>query len=314
MWTVPAPIEGSPEHVGWPDPQSACSWLRPLAARDVSTAAGDTLLRHVRACNNAVLPGARQPLLLESAQVGWVLPEVAALLEALGAARDAAGVRLPGAEGLPALSVALLARLGHRPRGELFDVRAHPDGPALAQADRGALPALGIAATGVHLNGLVRRADGLHLWVARRAADKRLDPGKLDHLAAGGVPAGLSPWQALAKEAAEECGLPAELAAQAREVAVISYAMERPEGLRRDRLHCYDLELPEAFVPRPVDGEVAGFELWPMAQALDTARRSDAFKFNVPLVLIDLALRLGLVAGEEAERLRAALDGRSKEG
>ena len=185
-------------------------------------------------------------------------------------------------------------------------MRATPDGPVLAQADRGALPSLGIAATGVHLNGLVRRADGLHLWVARRAADKRLDPGKLDHLAAGGVPAGLSPLETLAKEAAEECGLPGTLAAQAREVAVVSYTMERPEGLRRDRLHCYDVDLPEDFVPRPVDGEVAGFELWPVARAIEAARHTDDFKFNVPLVLIDLALRLGLVAGEEAARLRAA--------
>ncbi|MGI3777866.1 MAG: NUDIX hydrolase [Janthinobacterium lividum] len=266
----------------------------------------DTLLRHVRACNNAVLPGRRAPLRLGDAQIGWVLPETAALLEDLGAAREADGLRLPDAAALPALSVALLARLGFAPRGELFDVRATPDGPALAQADRGALPALGIAATGVHLNGLVRRADGLHLWVARRAADKRLDPGKLDHLAAGGVPAGLSPLETLAKEAAEECGLPDTLAAQAREVAVISYTMERPEGLRRDRLHCYDVELPEDFAPRPVDGEVAGFELWPVARAIEAARHTDDFKFNVPLVLIDLALRLGLVAGEEAARLRAA--------
>ncbi len=283
----------------------------------MSAAGDDSLLRHVRACNNATLPGGRTPLRLGNAQVGWVLPEVAALLEDLGAVRDAGSVRLPDARGLPALSVALLGRLGFPPRGELFDVRADPDGPApgeprgpvLAQADRGALPALGIAATGVHLNGLVRRADGLHLWVARRAADKRLDPGKLDHLAAGGVPAGLSPRETLAKEAAEECGLSASLAAEAREVAVISYVMERPEGLRRDRLHCYDLELPEDFVPRPVDGEVAAFELWPLVHAIETARRTDDFKFNVPLVLIDLALRLGLVAGEEAARLREALRG-----
>ena len=284
-----------------------------------AAAPDDTLLRHVRACNNATLPGTRQPFRLGqarggAAQVGWVLPEAAALLEALGAARESDGLRLADAGALPALSVALLARLGHSPRGELFDVRAHPDGPALAQADRGALPALGIAATGVHLNGLVSRADGLHLWVGRRAADKRLDPGRLDHLAAGGVPAGLTPREALAKEAAEECGLPPELAAQAREVAVIPYVMERPEGLRRDRLHCYDLELPEGFVPRPVDGEVAGFELWPMARAIETARRTDLFKFNVPLVLIDLALRLGLVPGEEAGRLRAALAGSHVQG
>ncbi|MEJ1977385.1 MAG: hypothetical protein WDN49_16055 [Acetobacteraceae bacterium] len=76
---------------------------------------------------------------------------------------------------------------------------------------------------------------------------------------------------------------------------VIHYAMEREEGLRRDMLHCYDVMLPESFTPRPVDGEVDGFELWPIARVVDTVRRTDDFKFNVNLVLIDLFVRLGLV-------------------
>ena len=46
-----------------------------------------------------------------------------------------------------------------------------------------------------------------------------------------------------------------------------------PEGLRRDLLHCYDLELPEDFVPRAADGEVEAFELWPMAQAMQSGAR-----------------------------------------
>ena len=64
--------------------------------------------------------------------------------------------------------------------------------------------------------------------------------------------------------------------------------MERPEGLRRDLLHCYDLDLPEDFVPRAADGEVESFELWPIARVLQTVRDTDDFKFNVNLVLIDL--------------------------
>ena len=157
----------------------------------------------------------------------------------------------------------------------------------------------------MHVNGLVRRADGLHVWIARRAADKLLDPGKLDHITAGGVPAGLTPEQTLVKEAAEEAAIPASLASQARHVATIGYAMERPEGLRRDLLHCYDLDLPEDFMPQAADGEVASFELWPIARVLQTVRDTDDFKFNVNLVLIDLFLRQGLVAEPEAESLRA---------
>ena len=165
----------------------------------------------------------------------------------------------------------------------------------MAKIDRGALPSFGIQAAGVHVNGLVGRRDGLHLWVARRARDKHLDPGKLDNIVAGGVPAGLDLMETLIKEAAEEAAIPPDLAAAAVQVGVIEYAMERPEGLRRDILYCYDLSLPEDFAPAATDGEVEAFELWPISRAVETVRETDDFKFNVALVLIDLFLRLGLI-------------------
>jgi 8-oxo-dGTP pyrophosphatase MutT (NUDIX family) len=196
---------------------------------------------------------------------------------------------------LPVIGQVLAERGFCRFRGEAFDVRATEDGPVLATLDRGALPVLGVMAGGVHLNGLVRRPDGLHLWVARRAADRPLDPGKLDQLVGGGIPAGLTPRETLLKEAAEEAGLPAALVAKAIEVGRIHYAMERPEGLRRDWLVAYDLELPADFIPHPADGEAAGFELWPIARVIACVRDSDEFKFNVNLVLIELFRRLGLV-------------------
>ena len=266
------------------------------------------LARHIRACRSAALPGRRVPLRIDGAVVGWMTPEFAtALAVQPGVTADPPGLAvLPGR--LEPLAAELAAAGWYRWRAEAFDVRADPDGKVLARIDRGALPSFGIGAVGVHVNGLVARPDGTWLWVARRAADKALDPGKLDHIVAGGVPAGLTPAATLVKEAAEEAAIPAALAARAVPVARIDYAMERPEGLRRDRILAYDLALPEAFVPRAADGEVAGFELWPLARALETVRAGDAFKFNVNLVLIDLFLRRGLVAGAEAEGLRAALD------
>lgn len=254
----------------------------------------DPAYRHVAACNNAVLPGGRTRLLLDSAAVGWLSPPTVATVVHHGGTATEAGIDLPAAR-LQDCARAMAAAGRFRWRDEAFDVRAEADGPALARVDRGALPGLGIRATGVHLNGLVRRADGWWLWVARRAADKLLDPGKLDHLVAGGVPAGLTPAEALVKEAEEEAGLPAELVAGAVHTGVVDYALDRPEGLRRDRLHCYDLVLPESFQPRPVDGEVAGFELWPLPAVLDRVRRTDDFKFNVPLVLLPLFERQGLL-------------------
>ncbi len=102
------------------------------------------------------------------------------------------------------------------------------------------------------------------MWVGRRAPDKLLDPGKLDHIVGGGVPAGLDPAETLLKEAPRRPGCPPPWPPRPCIAGVISYTMDRPEGLRRDRLHCYDLLLPESFVPHPVDGEVTGFELWPI--------------------------------------------------
>ncbi len=185
---------------------------------------------------------------------------------------------LTDAAALPAIARRLSDAGCYRWRREAFDIRAEPDGPVLAQLDRGALPSFGVMAVGVHVNGLVRRRDGLHVWIARRAANKLLDPSKLDHIVAGGVSAGLSPAETLVKEAAEEATIPASLACRAVEVATITYAMERPEGLRRDRLHCYDLELPEDFRPNAADGEVEAFELWPIARVAQTVRDTDALQ------------------------------------
>lgn len=272
----------------------------------------DRLLRHIVASRNARLPGGRHAFRLGGVAVGWVAPALAArLLDLDGFRADRDGIDLAEPARLPDIAAILAAEGLFAWRGEAFDVRAAAGGAVLARIDRGALPIFGLRAEGVHVNGLVRRDGGVLLWVARRALDRPLDPGKLDHLVAGGIPAGFTPWRTLIKEAAEEAAIPAALAARARPVVVLDYAMARPEGLRRDRLHGFDLDLPVDFVPRAADGEAAGFELWPLAEVLDAVMAGDDFKFNVNLVLIDLFLRENLIdpLGRDGRRLRAALAG-----
>ena len=257
--------------------------------------------RHLDACGNARLPGGRFPFLLGDRQVGWVAPQMAPELERRAVRNEAGRLVLDDPLRLEPLGEEM-ARAGlFRFRREAFDVRAEPDGPVLARLDRGALPSFGILADGVHLNGLVERGGETWLWVGRRAPDKLLDPDKLDHLVAGGVPAGYDAARTLEKEGAEECSLTPELARAAVPVGTISYVMARPEGLRRDRLHCFDLLLPESFQPRPEDGEVVEFTLVPIEEAFGLVRDTDAFKFNVNLVLIDLFLRRGLIDSRSAD-------------
>jgi 8-oxo-dGTP pyrophosphatase MutT (NUDIX family) len=266
--------------------------------------------RHVRNCNNAVLPGTRLPFYLNDAHAGWIGPDLARQFGDFPAVQVSAdAITLTEPARLYDIARTLSERGLLRFRGEVFDVRARPDGPVLARIDRGAIPYFGIRAAGVHVNGLVQRAGELHMWIARRATDKLLDPGKLDHIAAGGIPAGLGPLETLIKEAAEEAAIPPDLARQAVPVAAFGYATERQEGLRRDWIYAYDLILPADFVPQPVDGEVEAFELWPVGRALEAVRDTGDFKFNVNLVLIDLFIRQGLIAGAEADSLRSGLAG-----
>ena len=265
-------------------------------------------MRHIEACNTARLPGQRRAFYAGAAHVGWVLPDLAEALAEFGGIRiTPEGVRLDRPQDLYGIARTLAEAGQFRFRGEVFDVRETADGPVLAQLDRGALPRFGVTSQGVHVNGLVRRDGATWLWVARRALNKANDPGKLDHIVAGGIPAGLTPDETLIKEAAEEAAIPASLAARAVQVGRIAYRMERPEGLRRDVLTCYDLDVPEDFTPHPADGEVEGFELWPIERAFAEVRDGNGFKFNVNLVLTGLFLRLGLIAGAEAEQVRAGL-------
>lgn len=269
-------------------------------------------LRHIRGCDNAVLPGARVPLLIGTEQVGYVAPALAPVLMDFAAVRRTPSgltINADAAADLHEIAKRLAQAGFMRWRAEAFDVRATPDGAVLATIDRGALPSFGIQAQGVHLDAVVRRADGLHLWVARRAADKPLDPGKLDHVVAGGIPAGLGQIETLIKEAAEEASMPMEIAERAVRYAAVGYAMERAEGLRRDLLHCYEVEVDEAFAPVAGDGEVEAFELWPIQRVVATVRDTDDFKFNVNLVLMKLFLRHAVLAGDEDGSVRAGLAG-----
>lgn len=245
------------------------------------------------AAGSLVPAGHYLPVTLSGAVAGYVPPATAYLLWKAGFGGAPAEISLADADALARCATTLAHAGLFTPRGELFDVRARPGGPVLALIDRGALPSLGIAAEGVHVNGLVRREGNLHLWVARRAATKALDPGKLDHIVAGGISAGMDPMATLIKEAAEEAGMPADLARQARFAGIIQYALARAEGLRRDRLHCYDLYLPQDFTPCPRDGEVESFELMALSEVQARMRAGDAFKFNVAMVIAELLRRVG---------------------
>ena len=78
--------------------------------------------------------------------------------------------------------------------------------------------------------------------------------------------------------------------------------MDEQGRLKNDVVFCFDLELPEDFVPVAVDGEVDSFELCSLskvAELLDCdPTEPQAYKPNVNLVVIDFLLRRGFIPPE----------------
>ena len=183
-------------------------------------------------------------------------------------------------------------------RDELFRVSAAFNAPLLMALERAAASTFGILRYGVHLNGIVRKNGHLHMWIARRSLDKPQFPGKLDHLAAGGIAANISARDTIIKECQEEANIPLRLAQHARPVSFVSYMLD--ENCKRERgfLFIYDLELPEDFQPENTDGEVAAFYLWPIEQVIE-ALDTDDFETNNILTFIDFLLRYGYLKPDD---------------
>ncbi|MDJ0832290.1 MAG: DUF4743 domain-containing protein [Gammaproteobacteria bacterium] len=186
---------------------------------------------------------------------------------------------------------------------ENFAVTPGSRDQSLARLDRGAATHFGIRTFGQHVNGYVRTRQGMKLWTARRSADRIRFPNMLDNLVAGGLPENLSLLDNLIKECKEEADIPADLVKTAQPVGAVSYCRETATGLKPDTLYCYDLELPESFVPQNTDGEVAEFQLLPVAQILELIRHSDEFKPNCNLVNLDFLIRHGLISPDEPDYL-----------
>jgi len=262
-------------------------------------------LDHIRACNNFDPAGFR-PFRVSGGRLGWLPHDLAETLrrwpEVFRVEADSVALD-PRFDNFESRSDALAAPLHTLAdegqieawRGELYPVTPDWHTPPLMQIERAACPRFGIRAFGVHINGFVRKADGLHMWVARRAYDKPTFPGMLDNMVAGGQPIGLGLMANVIKECAEEAGIPEDLARHAVAVGMISYTHQPPEGCKPDQMFCYDLELPEHFIPTPADGEVEEFYLWPVAKVAETVRDSFEFKFNCNLCIIDFLIRHGVI-------------------
>ena len=154
----------------------------------------------------------------------------------------------------------LLRDAGHLPgwRDETFSfLEANSERP-FVRAERAGFYFLGMRSDAVHVNGIT--ADG-RMWIARRSANKSVDPGLLDNLCAGGLCADETPMQAVTRELWEEAGLHLQAAHSLRHAGSVSVSRVREGGWHEERLQVYNLLLASGEQPTNQDGEVQDFQL-----------------------------------------------------
>lgn len=271
---------------------------------------------HARLAQALAAPqGEYLPFRIGDDTVGWLDPARAARLSAfasvfdraIGEVRLAATLADCGARtaAVEEVTRALSARgLLSAWRDERYAVAVEFGAAPLVDIERAAARYFGVRTYAVHINGLVRSGHGgLRMWLARRSATKAIDPGLLDNLVGGGIATGYGVLDTLRKEAWEEAGIPASVAARARPQGSIDICRAQAQGLQRETIFVYDLELDAGFTPANQDGEAVEHRqltLCDAARLITADYGDDAVTADASLVILDCLLRHGALGPDPA--------------
>jgi 8-oxo-dGTP pyrophosphatase MutT (NUDIX family) len=247
-----------------------------------------------------------EPWIVADHVVGWIIPERAERLAAWPDVfrRNAHGVELRETLDTDSTRTAALAQVARTLaaegaltawRNERYAVAPYVGGAPLLELERAAARYFGIHSFAAHASGVVGDEAAWRMWLARRSPTKPIDPGLLDNLVGGGIAAGSDASSTLIREAFEEAGIAADLAATARAAGQIDLCRDQPDGLQRETIYVYDLWLPADFEPRNQDGEAVEHRLCSPDDALSIIE-SDGITADASLVIVDFLLRHGHVA------------------
>lgn len=171
-------------------------------------------------------------------------------------------------------------------RDEIMDLFIEDE--CFLSTERAAFRALGLTTRSVHLNGWVRDANGVKLWVAKRSESKFVDPGHLDNLVGGGVASGECLALAVTREAWEEAGL--SFKHSPRPSNWLHVCRDIREGVQDELIAVHDVWLPTHFQAQNQDGEVASLQLQSMDFVLEHIVAS-RFTWDAALVILDGLVR-----------------------
>ncbi|KAF8888794.1 NUDIX hydrolase domain-like protein [Infundibulicybe gibba] len=165
------------------------------------------------------------------------------------------------------------------------------------EMERSACALFGIVTYGVHMSiyeeeTSINGQKSIRVWVPTRASTKQTWPGYLDNSVAGGVPAGMPILESMIKECMEEASLEDGIVRkyiQPQEQTVAGWLQPEIE-------YVFDIRVPtgsdaNAFVPKPLDGEVESFELLPFEE-ITTKMRAGYSRQTVHLRFYENITRL----------------------
>ncbi|XP_071960523.1 uncharacterized protein [Antedon mediterranea] len=278
------------------------------------------MLKIVRQCNSLNQPESPRalciPFFIKDSQVGLITPEILPHIilendtfEVIRSKQDDAVKMVKLSDSLDTalkrtqMLAEILARWRDHDahpslrgwRNELHSVKTYFHEDPLLEIERVATSLFGVKQYGCHLNGFCRTERGLLMWIGRRAKTKPTFPSKLDNIAAGGLPAGMSVKDCIVKECAEEASIPEQLAKQAKPVGCISYLYHNELGVFPETQFMFDLELPVTFKPFNTDGETSDFYLLTIDEVKEKVA-SGEFKPNCALVILSFLIRHGYMS------------------
>lgn len=134
------------------------------------------------------------------------------------------------------------------------------------EVERAGFRFLGMRSHAVHINGFTPYGQ---LWCGRRSLTKATDPGRLDNVTAGGLPAGETPETCAVRELYEEAGAVLADTSSLHARGLVRTTRLDAGGWHDETLLVYNWACPEGWTPHNQDGEVSEFLCLSAAQAME---------------------------------------------
>lgn len=162
----------------------------------------------------------------------------------------------------------------------------------IASFERAGFQLLGSVTHAVHVNAVTPTG---RMWCARRALHKATDPGRLDNVCAGGIPAGESALATLAREMMEEAGAALSQCVHVQAAGLVRSARPESAGWHDEYLHVFNVLFDDDWQPFNTDGEVWSFSLLEPVQVAQAIADGDMTR-DAALAVVQ-GLRSGCTAG-----------------